>query len=86
LIRLHGRNHETSIIQGARAASERFNYDYTEEELAEIAARIIKLTKRVDLTHVVLNNNSEDQRQRNARTLTGMIGDNGGIVTRTNVN
>jgi uncharacterized protein YecE (DUF72 family) len=27
LIRLHGRNHETWNIQGAKAASDRFNYD-----------------------------------------------------------
>lgn len=74
LIRLHGRNHETWNIQGAASASSRFNYDYTEQELGELAVSILQIAKAVERTHVVFNNNFEDQGQRNARTLMGILG------------
>jgi len=74
LIRLHGRNHETWNIQGAAAASSRFNYDYDDHELGELAAMILQIAKQVERTHVIFNNNFEDQGQRNARTLMGILG------------
>lgn len=74
LVRLHGRNHETWNIQGAASASSRFNYDYNEQELGELAGSILKIAKSVERTHVVFNNNFEDQGQRNARTLMGILG------------
>ena len=76
LVRLHGRNHETWNIKDAPAASARFNYDYTDEELGELSSRIIEISKHVGRTHVVFNNNFEDQGQRNARTLMGVLGNN----------
>lgn len=51
----------------------RFNYDYSEEELAEIAARIVDLSKAVPVVHAVMNNNYEDQGQRNAQTLKALL-------------
>lgn len=74
LIRLHGRNHETWNIKGAASASSRFNYDYTDDELRELAGRINEIAKHVERTHVVFNNNYEDQGQRNARTLIEILG------------
>jgi uncharacterized protein YecE (DUF72 family) len=74
LIRLHGRNHETWNIKDAAAASSRFNYDYNEDELGGLAAQILEISKSVERTHVVFNNNFEDQGQRNARTLIQMLG------------
>jgi uncharacterized protein YecE (DUF72 family) len=74
VVRLHGRNAETWNIKGATAASERFNYDYTDEELSELAAPITKLAEKVAQVHVVFNNNNEDQGQRNATTLMGILG------------
>ena len=38
-------------------------------ELKEIAESVETLARNVSLTHVVLNNNHEDQGQRNAKTL-----------------
>ena len=38
LVRLHGRNTRTWNIQGASSASDRFNYDYADSELAGLAA------------------------------------------------
>ncbi|NUZ07836.1 DUF72 domain-containing protein [Piscinibacter koreensis] len=73
LVRLHGRNHETWNIKGASVASERFNYDYPDVELADIAARVERLAPETFTTHVIMNNNMEDQGQRNAATLTRIL-------------
>ncbi|HEX6361644.1 MAG TPA: DUF72 domain-containing protein [Albitalea sp.] len=69
LLRLHGRNADTWDIQGASSAAERFNYDYPGEELHALADGIRRFAARVPTTHVVFNNNMEDQGQRNARSL-----------------
>lgn len=58
LIRLHGRNHETWNVKGATAASSRFNYDYNDHELGELAGQLREISKSVERTHVVFNNNS----------------------------
>lgn len=71
LVRLHGRNHETWNIKGATTSAERFNYDYSEPELVDLAAVIEKL--EAPEVHVVFNNNYEDQGQRNARTLAAIF-------------
>jgi len=73
LVRLHGRNHETWNIKGATVASERFDYDYSDAELDDIAARVERLAPETFTTHVVMNNNNEDQGQRNAATLTRIL-------------
>lgn len=74
LIRLHGRNHQTWNIKDAAAASSRFNYDYNNDELGELASSIRDIERNVERTHVVFNNNWEDQGQRNARTLMTILG------------
>jgi uncharacterized protein YecE (DUF72 family) len=73
LVRLHGRNHETWNIKGAKVASERFDYDYPDRELEDIAARVERLAPETFTTHVVMNNNNEDQGQRNAATLVRIL-------------
>jgi uncharacterized protein YecE (DUF72 family) len=75
LLRLHGRNAETWNIQGATSASDRFNYDYSDAELHELALGIRRLSDRVPATHVVFNNNMEDQGQRNARSMIDALAD-----------
>jgi uncharacterized protein YecE (DUF72 family) len=74
-VRLHGRNHETWNIKGATVASDRFDYDYNDDELSELSVKIRKIAATVAQTHVIFNNNYEDQGQRNARTLMGFLGD-----------
>ena len=74
LLRLHGRNHATWNIQGATASSARFNYDYDDDELDGLATQIYEISQAVAQTHVVFNNNFEDQGQRNAKTLMNMLG------------
>ncbi|CAN5633887.1 DUF72 domain-containing protein [soil metagenome] len=73
LVRLHGRNTATWDIRGTTAASDRFNYDYPDNELSGLAIEIQRLAKHVARTHVVFNNNQEDQGQRNARSLTRIV-------------
>ncbi|HWH83547.1 MAG TPA: DUF72 domain-containing protein [Burkholderiaceae bacterium] len=75
LVRLHGRNAQTWNLKGAVDSSERFNYDYGDDELAALAAEIKRLAERVRTTHVVFNNNMEDQGQRNAGTLMRLLAD-----------
>ncbi len=74
VVRLHGRNHATWNAKGLTAASDRFNYDYPDEELAELAGRIRDLSHRAALVQVIFNNNNEDQGQRNATTLMHLLG------------
>jgi len=69
ILRLHGRNRETWNQKGLTASSERFNYDYSDQELAALVPPIRELSTRVGAMHVVFNNNYEDQGQRNARVL-----------------
>ena len=73
LVRLHGRNTATWNVKGATAASDRFNYDYSDAELADVAAGIRRTLPPLLQTHVIFNNNMEDQGQRNARTLTAAL-------------
>ncbi|MDB5730806.1 MAG: hypothetical protein JWQ03_701 [Variovorax sp.] len=72
VVRLHGRNHETWNIKGA-AASERFNYDYSDDELASLVPDLRTLERRVEMLQVIFNNNNGDQGQRNARTLMAQL-------------
>ena len=74
IVRLHGRNEETWDIKGATVASDRFNYDYTEQELDHLASQIEEIAAAVQETHVVFNNNYEDQGVRNATTLMARLG------------
>jgi uncharacterized protein YecE (DUF72 family) len=73
LVRLHGRNRDTWNIRGASDSSERFNYDYGDAELREIATRLRRLAAQAATTHVVFNNNHGDQGQRNAASLTTLL-------------
>ena len=70
---MHGRNHETWNRKGLKAASDRFNYDYSEQELGEIAGHVAELSKAVPVVHAVMNNNYEDQGQRSAKTLATLL-------------
>ncbi|HSI59275.1 MAG TPA: DUF72 domain-containing protein [Ideonella sp.] len=73
LLRLHGRNTGTWNLKGAGSSTERFNYDYGDEELAALLADIRRLAAESLVTHVVFNNNMEDQGQRNAASLMRLL-------------
>jgi len=74
LLRLHGRNRATWNVRGQTSASDRFNYDYPDGELAGMVPSIERLAATAMQTHVIFNNNMEDQGQRNAHTLIRLLG------------
>jgi len=59
-VRLHGRRYDTWFSDDpATPPSERYNYLYTEQELAPWAARIQKVAENSDTTFVITNNHFE---------------------------
>src|SRR5262249_20665702 len=54
-LRAHGRNVRGYLT--GRTVAERFDYDYSDKELEEIAERVINLSHSLDEMHVVFNNN-----------------------------
>jgi uncharacterized protein YecE (DUF72 family) len=73
VVRLHGRNHGTWNRKGLTASSQRFDYDYEEPELTEIATQVEDLSLRTGKVHVLFNNNYQDQGQRGARMLSNLL-------------
>jgi len=73
VLRLHGRNRETWNKKGLKASSDRFNYDYSRDELGDMTDSIRELSDRVEQLDIVFNNNYEDQGQRNAKTLRKLL-------------
>ena len=69
VLRLHGRNHGTWAKKGLKAASERFDYYYSEDELRELVAPIKSVARKAESVHVVVNTNRADQGPANARLL-----------------
>ena len=55
------------------ASSQRFDYDYNEDELKEIGSHVKSIAHKVETTHVLFNNNYQDQGQRGARALTAIV-------------
>ena len=73
VVRLHGRNHGTWNRKGLQASSQRFDYDYRQDELEEIATSVRELAPKARKVHVLFNNNYQDQGQRGAATLAKLL-------------
>ncbi|MFD0669598.1 DUF72 domain-containing protein [Ramlibacter sp. MAHUQ-53] len=73
LLRLHGRNAATWNVQGASAASDRFNYLYSHEELAGLVPPLREVAALARRAHVLFNNNMEDQGQVCAREMRALL-------------
>jgi uncharacterized protein YecE (DUF72 family) len=71
-LRLHGRN-EKAYVTGKTVAA-RFDYDYRESEIAEVAQRSRKLAKEARELHVIFNNNNLDYAPRAALRLRKALG------------
>ncbi|MES2186105.1 MAG: DUF72 domain-containing protein [Pseudomonadota bacterium] len=71
IVRLHGRN-TAAWNAPAAASSGRFQYDYSEAELAAMLPELRRLDASVEQLHVVLNTNYRDQGQANARRLLAL--------------
>jgi uncharacterized protein YecE (DUF72 family) len=71
-LRLHGRNAKAYITGKTVAA--RFDYDYGESEIAEVAERSRRLAKDARELHVIFNNNNLDYAPRAALRLRKGLG------------
>jgi uncharacterized protein YecE (DUF72 family) len=71
-LRLHGRNAKAYITGKTVAA--RFDYDYSDDEIAETAQRSRKLAREARELHVIFNNNNLDYAPRAALRLRKALG------------
>lgn len=75
-LRCHGRNTE-GYLKG-RTVAERFNHNYSDAELREIADRAARLGEEVTEVHVMFNNNARDFAPKAARRFREIIGQDPG--------
>ena len=71
-LRLHGRNAKAYITGKTVAA--RFDYDYSDKEITEVAERSKKLAQEARELHVIFNNNNLDYAPRAALRLRKALG------------
>ncbi len=71
-LRLHGRDAHAYLT--GKTVAERFHYDYSDEELAEVAERAQALARQAEAVHVIFNNNSRDFAPRAAERLRRQLG------------
>ncbi len=80
--RLHGRNRETWFARGIDAAR-RFDYSYSDSELAEMLRIFLDAEKNLRRVFVMFNNHKDGQGIANARTLMGMLRNQGGLLAES---
>jgi uncharacterized protein YecE (DUF72 family) len=73
IFRLHGRNLRTWEKKGLAASSERFDYEYSVDELREFVAPVQRLSSLAGETHVIFNVNLRDQGIRGARAFSQLL-------------
>ena len=71
-LRLHGRDAKAYLTGKTVAA--RFNYDYSDKEIDELAERSRKLAREAKELHVIFNNNNLDYAPRAATRLRVALG------------
>jgi uncharacterized protein YecE (DUF72 family) len=71
-LRLHGRNAK-AYISGKTVAA-RFDYDYSDDEIAEVSERSRELAREARELHVIFNNNNLDYAPRAALRLRKALG------------
>ncbi len=73
ILRLHGRNKETWNKKGLAASSARFDYWYSQDELAAMLPEIRHMATLAEHVHVIFNTNNEDQGQVGARMMRELL-------------
>jgi len=74
ILRFHGRNTQTWYLKGAQSSRDRFNYLYSQDELAEWTPKIEEVAGQVKETHVLMNNNFGSYAIDNARDMQQLLG------------
>ncbi len=77
-LRLHGRNAAT--WQGSRTVAERFDWQYSDEELGEWLHPVLGMAEEAQEVAVVFNNNHGDFALRSAARFGEMLGQRGGAA------
>jgi uncharacterized protein YecE (DUF72 family) len=77
LVRLHGRNREMWNAKGLAASSSRFDYWYSQDELAAMVPEIRHLATAAARVHVLFNTNNQDQGQVGAAMMHQLLAVNG---------
>lgn len=72
VVRFHGRNRAAWAKRGATVA-EKYDYLYTEQELADWVPRIRHMAEEAGAVHVIMNNCREDKAVVNARQLAALL-------------
>ena len=75
-VRFHGRNVKTWNIKGEKS-SQRFDWMYSAEELAEWTERLGRLADEADEVYAMFNNNRDDFAPRSAAILRGLLDEAG---------
>lgn len=76
-VRFHGRNWKTWNIRRATKSSERFDWAYSPEELAEWVGPLQRLAREADEVYAMFNVNREDQAPRGAAVLRDLLDEAG---------
>ena len=71
-LRLHGR--DARAYTTGKTVAARFNYDYSDDEIGEVAERTRKLAKEASQVHVLFNNNALDYAPHAALRLRKALG------------
>jgi uncharacterized protein YecE (DUF72 family) len=72
VVRFHGRRAETWTKKDIHP-TERFRYDYTDDELQEWVPRVRELQEETKETHALFNNCYRDYAVRNAKTFADLV-------------
>ena len=78
-VRFHGRNWKTWNIRNARTSGERFDWRYSEEELAEWVEPLSALADQAEEAYALFNNNRNDYAPSGAQMLRRLL-DSAGVA------
>lgn len=73
IVRFHGRNHRTWYIKGAASSTDRFDYLYRRDELAEWVPKIEQMAAVAHEVHILMNNNRNNYAVLNARDVASLL-------------
>lgn len=74
IVRFHGRNAKTWYLKDAASTGERFNYLYSDDELADWKPAIERLAGEANEVHVLFNNNRANYAVLNGRDMMRLLG------------